>query len=71
MCWAHIVPPVASRNILSEWLEFLPYNKINGFGGDYCFVDGVYGHQYIARRKYRRGTFRKNPARLVLCQQSL
>lgn len=50
MCWAHIVSPVVSRNILSEWLEFIPYNKINGFGGDYCFIDGVYGHQYIARR---------------------
>jgi glucuronate isomerase len=65
MCWAHIVSPVASRNILSEWLEFLPYNKINGFGGDYCFIDGVYGHQYIARRniaevlseKVERGLF--------------
>lgn len=65
MCWAHIVSPVASRSILSEWLEFLPYNKINGFGGDYCFVDGVYGHQYIARRniaevlseKVQRGLF--------------
>lgn len=65
MCWAHIVSPVASRNMLSEWLEFLPYNKINGFGGDYCFVDGVYGHQYIARRniaevlseKVERGLF--------------
>lgn len=65
MCWAHIVSPVASRHILSEWLEFLPYNKINGFGGDYCFVDGVYGHQYIARRniaevlseKVKRGLF--------------
>jgi predicted TIM-barrel fold metal-dependent hydrolase len=65
MCWAHIVSPVASRNILSEWLEFIPYTKINGFGGDYCFVDGVYGHQYIARRniacvlseKVERGLF--------------
>lgn len=65
MCWAHIISPVASRNILSEWLEFLPYNKINGFGGDYCFVDGIYGHQHIARRniaevlseKVERGLF--------------
>ncbi len=65
MCWAHIVSPVASRHTLSEWLEFIPYTKINGFGGDYCFVDGVYGHQYIARRniaevlseKVERGLF--------------
>jgi hypothetical protein len=50
MCWAHIVSPVTSRKILGEWLELFPYTKINGFGGDYCLVDGVYGHQYIARR---------------------
>ncbi len=50
MCWAHIVSPVASRKTLSEWLEFLPYTKISGFGGDYMFVDGVYGHQFLARR---------------------
>lgn len=50
MCWAHIVSPVASRKILGEWLELFPYTKINGFGGDYCLVDGVYGHQYLARR---------------------
>lgn len=50
MCWAHIVSPVASRATLSEWLEFIPYHKISGFGGDYAFIDGVYGHQYIARK---------------------
>jgi predicted TIM-barrel fold metal-dependent hydrolase len=50
MCWVHIISPVAARNILSEWLELFPYTKINGFGGDYCLVDGVYGHQYLARR---------------------
>lgn len=50
MCWAHIISPVTSRKILGEWLELLPYTKISGFGGDYCLVDGVYGHQYMARR---------------------
>lgn len=50
MCWAHIVSPVTSRKVLGEWLELFPYTKISGFGGDYCLVDGVYGHQYIARR---------------------
>ena len=50
MCWAHIISPVTSRKVLSEWLELIPYTKINGFGGDYCLVDGVYGHQYMARR---------------------
>ncbi len=50
MCWAHIISPVAARRTLSEWLELFPYTKICGFGGDYEPVDGVYGHQYIARR---------------------
>ena len=28
----------------------MPASKISAFGGDYCFVDGVYDHQYLARR---------------------
>ena len=50
MCWAHIVSPVASRRTLSEWLELFSYTKISGFGGDYMLADGVYGHQYMARK---------------------
>ena len=49
MSWAHILCPAAARSALSEWLESVPYNKIFGFGGDYCLVDGVYAHQYMAR----------------------
>lgn len=50
LAWANIVSPAVSRRVLSDWLETMPANKIIGFGGDYCFVDGVYGHQLIARR---------------------
>lgn len=49
MCWSHIISPVAARHALDEWLEMVPFNKILGFGGDYLFVDGVYGHLRIAR----------------------
>ncbi|MBD3308157.1 amidohydrolase family protein, partial [candidate division KSB3 bacterium] len=49
MCWAHIISPQASIAALTEWLDAVPFNKINAFGGDYLFVDGVYGHQYLAR----------------------
>lgn len=49
MCWAHIVSPTASVNALIEWLDAVPINKISAFGGDYNFVDAVYGHQYLAR----------------------
>jgi predicted TIM-barrel fold metal-dependent hydrolase len=49
MCWGHIISPEAARRALTEWLDAVPANKIIGFGGDYCFVDGVYGHQQLAR----------------------
>jgi len=49
MCWAHIVSPIASINALVSWIDSVPINKISAFGGDYLFVDGVYGHQYMAR----------------------
>ncbi len=49
MCWAHIISPQASVSALGEYLDSVPFNKINAFGGDYLFVDGVYGHQYLAR----------------------
>jgi hypothetical protein len=65
MCWAHIISPVASRRALSGFLDALPFTKISAFGGDYLFVDGVYGHLQIAREnvarvlaeKIREGTF--------------
>ncbi len=50
MCWGHIISPEAARRSLAEWLDSVPANKISAFGGDYCFVDGVYGHQELARR---------------------
>jgi hypothetical protein len=59
MCWAHIVSPRASIDALIEWLETVPVNKISGFGGDYLFVDGVFGHQYLARRNVGRALAHK------------
>jgi len=49
MCWLHIISPYRARQALSEWLDTVPWNKIFGFGGDYLFVEGVYGHSVIAR----------------------
>ncbi|UCB45402.1 MAG: amidohydrolase family protein [Spirochaetota bacterium] len=49
MCWAHIISPHASINALMEWIDAVPLNKISAFGGDYLFVDAVFGHQYMAR----------------------
>ncbi len=50
LCWVHVISPTTARTILSEWLDTVPANKILAFGGDYRFVEGVYGHLVIARR---------------------
>jgi len=50
MCWGHAISPEGARRALVEWLDVLPANKISAFGGDYSFVDGVYGHQVLARQ---------------------
>ena len=53
-CWTWIINPSAARRALSEMLDTIPVNKIHGFGGDYIFVEGTYGHSVIARRNITR-----------------
>lgn len=59
LCWVHIISPTAAIDALDRWLDTLPVNKIMGFGGDYLFVDGVYGHQKMARQNVCRALCRK------------
>ncbi len=74
MAWAHIISPETSIRALVEWLDFVPANKICAFGGDYFFVDGVYGHVSLAREnvakalaiKVERGSFDFNRAKEIL-----
>jgi predicted TIM-barrel fold metal-dependent hydrolase len=58
-CWTWIINPSAARRALSDMLDAVPANKIHGFGGDYVFVEGSYGHSVIARREIAN----------VLCQK--
>lgn len=53
-CWAWIFNPPAARRYLSDMLETIPMNKIHGFGGDFIFAEGTYGHSRIARREIAR-----------------
>jgi len=53
-CWMWIINPAAGRRALSDLLDAVPANKIHGFGGDYKFVEGSYGHAAIARREITR-----------------
>lgn len=54
MCWMHIIGAKPARNILDEWLDLIPANKILAFGGDYRFVEGIYAHACIARENVSR-----------------
>lgn len=53
-CWMWIINPAAGRRALGEMLDTVPANKIHGFGGDFIFVEGSYGHARIARREIAR-----------------
>lgn len=50
LCWLYIISPSYSERYLCEWLETVPANKIMAFGGDFKNVEGVFGHQLIARQ---------------------
>jgi uncharacterized protein len=73
MCWAHIISPNASINALLEWFDTVPLNKISAFGGDYGFIDGVYGHLKLAQQdvakalsiKIDEGLFDVDKAKMV------
>jgi len=54
LAWLHMISPHIARDALSEWLDTVPANKILGFGGDYVFVEGTYGHSVIARDNIAR-----------------
>ncbi|MCX7933914.1 MAG: amidohydrolase family protein [Planctomycetota bacterium] len=53
-CWMWIINPAAGRRALADMLDTVPANKIHGFGGDFLFVEGTYGHAQIARREIAR-----------------
>jgi len=73
MCWAHIISPNACVSALHEWLDAVPYNKISAFGGDYCMIDTIYGHQRLAREnvakalagKVDEGAFQPDTAKRI------
>ena len=50
LCWMHEINPRAYADVLGEWLEMVPNNKIMAFGGDYIFIEGTYGASVLARR---------------------
>jgi hypothetical protein len=59
LCWLHIISPATAVQMLDEWLDYVPSNKIFGFGGDLKLVESIYGHLEIARDNLARVLARK------------
>lgn len=49
MAWMHVISSEMSVAALKTWVDFVPRNKVMGFGGDYTVVEKVYGHLMAAR----------------------
>lgn len=49
MAWVPEISKILYKNTLNLLIETIPSNKVIGFGGDYEFVEGIYGAQKIAR----------------------
>ena len=57
-CWAHVIDPVYSQNLLRQALACIPHKKIHGYGSDFGglgyppgggYVDHAWAHAEIAR----------------------
>jgi len=54
LCWMHIISPATTIQMLDEWLDYVPNNKIFAFGGDLHMVESIYGHLELARDNIAR-----------------
>ena len=45
-----MISPWMAANILHEFLDMIPANKILGFGGDFIIVEGTHGDSRLARQ---------------------
>jgi predicted TIM-barrel fold metal-dependent hydrolase len=50
LCWAHTVSEHLTRSVLDEWIDYVPLNKILGFGGDiHTLPEHVWGQLAVAK----------------------
>ena len=55
LVWCHQISPFMTRNMLNEWIDLVPANKIIGFGGDYnSGPEKVYGALELAYENIAR-----------------
>jgi predicted TIM-barrel fold metal-dependent hydrolase len=54
LCWLWVISGSAGRTLLHELIETVPSNKVCAFGGDYIFIEGVYGYARMALENISR-----------------
>jgi len=59
LCWIADISTHLYKEILNKLIEIIPSNKIFGFGGDYMFVEGLYGSQKLARKAIAELLYKK------------
>jgi uncharacterized protein len=48
-CWIYLITMGGSRQILSEWIDLVPAERLLGFGSDVRWPEMIYGHLVMAR----------------------
>jgi uncharacterized protein len=48
-CWIYLITMAGSRQILSEWIDLVPAERLLGFGSDLNWPEMIYGHLVMAR----------------------
>ena len=48
-CWIYLITMGGSRQILSEWIDLVPAERLLGFGSDLNWPEMIYGHLAMAR----------------------
>ncbi len=47
LCWTYIISQQFAYDALCQIVDFLPRNKVHGFGGDFIEIERVYGHRMM------------------------
>jgi predicted TIM-barrel fold metal-dependent hydrolase len=76
LCWTHVISPTMARAAMRELLDFVPVNKVFGFGGDYHAraAEKIIGHLRMAQdnlahvfaERIEEGTMNEEQALVVL-----
>lgn len=49
MCWMYVITMAGSRQILGEWIDLVPGERLLGFGSDVGWPEFIYAHLVMAR----------------------